>query len=255
MASSNDDKRTDKDSPVALITGGAQRIGTLTARSLHQAGCRIVIHYRHSREPARQLQSELNQEREDSVMLVQGDLLQVAKLKNLVDETKIAFGRLDILVNNASSFYPTVVGETDEQQFEDLIGTNLKAPYFLCQAAAPLLRKHRGCVINMTDIYAERPLEEHPVYCAAKAGLVSLTRSLARELAPEVRVNAVAPGAIIWPTQGGNEISRQRIISRTPLKRSGAPSDIANTIRFLALDAPFITGQIINVDGGRTVVP
>jgi len=255
MASENDVGQDSGNTPVALITGGAQRVGAVTARVLHQAGCRVVIHYRHSRDPARALQSELNASQENSVMLVQGDLLQVAKLKNLVDETKKTFGRLDILINNASTFYPTIIGDTDEQQFEDLIGTNLKAPFFLSQAAAPLLRSQRGCIVNMVDIYAERPLKDHAVYCAAKAAMISMTRSLARELAPEVRVNAVAPGAILWPADGGDEISRQRIISRTPLKRSGEPNDIAAAIHYLVLDAPFVTGQVINIDGGRTIVP
>jgi len=240
---------------VALITGGAHRLGAAIARLLHAQGMRLVIHYLRSEAAAHALQRELQAARPDSVMLVRGDLNHSEKLlKNLVFETVESFGRLDVLVNNAARFYPTPVGETTEEQWNDIVGTNLKAPYFLSQAAAPPLRKAGGCILNIADIYADRPLGKFPVYSIAKAGLVMLTKSLARELAPEVRVNAIAPGAILWPEGGMDEMSKQRVISRTPLKRSGEPEDIARTALYLVRDAEFVTGQVLGVDGGRAVV-
>lgn len=249
------DQSDNSEAPVALITGGAQRIGACIAQTLHARGLRLIVHHRHSRDEAQALQKSLNDVRENSVTLVQGDLVQPKATEALVAQAISAYGRLDVVVNNASSFFPTPVGQTEESDWQELIGINLKAPYFLTQAAAPWLRESSGCVVNIVDIYAERPLEEHPVYCAAKAGLVSLTKSLARELAPHVRVNAVAPGAILWPASGGDDVSRQRIISRTPLKRIGEPSDIADAVSFFATDSSFVTGQILAVDGGRAVVP
>lgn len=240
---------------VALITGGSRRIGATTARLLHSMGMRLVIHYRNSADDAELLRAELCEEREGSVMLVRGDLTEIAKVKNLVKQCTNEFGQLDVLINNASVFYPTPVSSATEDHWQDTMDTNLKAPFFLAQAAAPWLKKTSGCIINITDIYAERPLSDHPIYNASKAGLVSLTRSLARDLAPEIRVNAIAPGAIMWPESGVDEISQQRMISRTPLRSIGTADDIARAAAYLIHDAGFSTGQILNIDGGRTVVP
>jgi len=237
---------------VVLITGGARRVGAAISRLLHAAGASLMLHYRASAGEARLLQAELNGVRAGSVALIQADLLDVGKLASLVDQTLATFGRLDGLVNNASSFFPTPVGEITPATWEDLIGTNLRAPLFLSQAAAPALKRTQGAIVNITDIHAERPLKGYVVYTAAKAGLAGLTRSLARELAPEVRVNAVAPGPILWPDDGQfDELSRQRIVSHTPLRREGSPDDIARAVRFLLADAPYVTGETIAVDGGR----
>jgi pteridine reductase len=239
---------------VVLITGGAKRVGAATCRRLHSAGANIMLHYRVSAGEARLLQAELNHQRKDSVALIQADLLDTAKLPAMVEQTVQSFGRLDALVNNASSFFQTPVGEITAAAWEDLIGTNLRAPLFLSQAAAPALKKSLGAIVNITDIHAERPLKNYVVYSVAKAGLVGLTRSLARELAPEVRVNAVAPGPILWPDdESFDELSRQRIISHTPLKREGTPEDIAKAVHFLLAEATYVTGETINVDGGRHV--
>lgn len=240
---------------VALITGGGKRIGAAIARRLHQEGMNLILHYRSSDQEAHALQSELNAARGDSVVLIKGDLLDDHKISNLVQEAVNVHARLDVVVNNASTFYPTPLGKTTEQDWDDLIGTNLKAPYFLCQAAAPELARRGGCIINIADIYGERPLKQHPVYSIAKAGLIMLTRALARELAPEIRVNAVAPGAILWPENDRDRVAQQRIVSRTPLKRTGTAADIATTVLFLIRDADFVTGHVVPVDGGRSVVP
>jgi len=237
-----------------LITGGAKRVGAAVCRRLHAAGANLMLHYRASAGEARLLQAELNHQRENSVALIQADLLDLAKLPALVDQTLQSYGRLDALVNNASSFYPTQVGDITSENWEDLIGTNLRAPLFAAQAAAPALRKTQGSIVNITDIHAERPLKNYVVYSIAKAGLVGLTRSLARELAPEVRVNAVAPGPVLWPDdESFDELSRQRIISHTPLRREGTPDDVAKAVHFLLFDATYVTGETINVDGGRHV--
>jgi pteridine reductase len=239
---------------VVLITGGAKRVGAATCRRLHAAGANLMLHYRVSAGEARLLQAELNHQRKDSVALIQADLLDIAKLPAMVEQTVQSFGRLDALVNNASSFFQTPVGEITAAAWEDLIGTNLRAPLFLSQAAAPALKKSQGAIVNITDIHAERPLKNYVVYSVAKAGLVGLTRSLARELAPEVRVNAIAPGPILWPDdESFDELSRQRIISHTPLKREGTPEDIAKAVHFLLAEATYVTGETINVDGGRHV--
>ena len=239
---------------VVLITGGAKRVGAASARLLHAAGANLMIHYRSSATEARALQDELNAIRADSVTLIQADLHDTGGLPGLVHQTVATFGGLDVLLNNASSFYPTPVGDITERDWADLMGTNLKAPMFLSQAAAPELKKRHGCIINITDIHAERPMKSHVVYSVAKAGLVGLTKSLARELAPEVRVNGIAPGPILWPEGDSNfdEVSRQRIISHTMLKRAGDPHDIALAVRFFAMDTHFVTGQILAVDGGRS---
>ena len=239
---------------VVLITGGAKRVGAASARLLHAAGANLMIHYRSSAAEARALQDELNAVRAGSVALIQADLLDIGGLPSLVNQTVVTFGGLDVLLNNASSFYPTPVGTIAEKDWVDLMGSNLKAPLFLSQAAAPELKKRRGCIINITDIHAERPMKSYVVYSIAKAGLVGLTKSMARELAPEVRVNGIAPGPIMWPDGDTNfdEVSRQRIISHTMLKRAGDPIDIALAVRFFAMDTHFVTGQILAVDGGRS---
>jgi pteridine reductase len=239
---------------VVLITGGAKRVGAATCRRLHASGANLMLHYRESAGEARLLQAELNNQRKDSVALIQADLLDLGKLQSIVDQTLQTFSRLDALVNNASSFFQTPVGEITVAQWEDLIGTNLRAPMFLSQSAAPALKKSQGAIVNITDIHADRPLKNYVVYSVAKAGLVGLTRSLARELAPEVRVNAVAPGPILWPDDAAfDELSRQRIISHTPLRREGTPEDIAKAVHYLLADATYVTGETINVDGGRHV--
>lgn len=239
---------------VALVTGGAHRLGATIARALHALGMRLVIHYHSSEAAARALQKELNDVRADSVMLVRGDLANGEKLhRNLVFETVERFGRLDVLVNNAARFYPTPIGTATETQWSDLVDTNLKAAFFLSQAAAPHLKKSAGVIVNITDIYGERSLPEYPIYSITKAGLIMLTKSMARELGPEIRVNAVSPGAVLWPASGADEMSKQRLISRTPLKRSGEPDDIARAVVFIVRDAAFMTGQIIAIDGGRLI--
>lgn len=238
---------------VALITGAAHRIGATTARTLHDAGMNIVIHYRNSERAAKALQQGLLQLRPDSVALVQGDLQQIAEFNTLIQQAHSNWTRLDVLINNASTFYPTPVGTITEEHWGDLVGTNLKAPLFLAQAAAPYLQKQQGNIINIVDIHADRPLKEHTVYSIAKAGLAMLTRSLARELGPEIRVNGIAPGAILWPENEMDDATKREILSRTALKRSGEPADIAHTTLFLIRDAHYTTGQILNVDGGRTL--
>ncbi|MCA3129677.1 MAG: pteridine reductase [Betaproteobacteria bacterium] len=240
---------------VVLITGGARRVGAAICRRLHAEGASLMIHYRRSMAEARALQAELNAIRADSVALAQADLLNMAHLPALVNDTVQRFERLDVLVNNASSFHATPVGEIDESDWDDLVGTNLKTPLFLSQAAAPHLRRAEGCIVNIVDIHVERPLKNYLVYNAAKGGLVALTRSLARELGPEIRVNGVAPGPILWPEDEtwSDELARQRIVNTTLLKRTGEPDDIARAVRFLVCDAPYVTGQILNVDGGRSV--
>ena len=240
---------------VVLVTGAAKRLGAATARLLHAHGARIAVHYHRSAAPAVALVAELNALRPDSAVALRADLLDVDALAALVDATVAAFGKLTVLVNNASTFYPTPVGTITAAQFDDLIGTNLRAPLFLTQAAAPQLREHGGQVVNIVDIHATRPLKAHPVYCAAKAGLHMLTQSMARELAPAVRVNGVAPGPILWPEgiAPPDAALQERILDRTALKRMGSPGDVAKAVLFFLKDAPYVTGQILAVDGGRTV--
>ena len=239
---------------VVLVTGGARRVGAAICRRLHAAGANLLVHYRSAALEARALQVELNARRADSVALAQADLLKTAACSQLVKAALKQFGQLDALVNNASSFYATAIGEITEQAWDDLIGTNLKAPLFLAQAAAPELRKQHGCIVNLVDIHADLPMRNHPVYTAAKGGLAALTRALARDLGPEIRVNGVAPGTILWPDDETwrDEVSRQRIINQSALKRIGEPDDIAKAVQFLLADAPYVTGQIIAVDGGRS---
>tara|TARA_B100000686_G_scaffold86100_1_gene92927 strand:- start:11650 stop:12405 length:756 start_codon:yes stop_codon:yes gene_type:complete len=242
-------------SKVALITGGAKRIGAAIATTLHAAGMDLVIHFRRSAAEAQSLADALNDTRPNSVVLVKGDLEKSEDSTVLAQQAIEAFGRMDALINNASAFFPTPIGEVTNDDWEALMGVNLKAPFFLSQACAKTLTSTHGAIINLTDIYADRPLPHHPVYSASKAGLVALTRSLAQELGPNVRVNAIAPGAIIWPESNDSEENQNEIIRRTPLGRLGDPQDIADTVKFLLRDAPFITGQIINVDGGRSARP
>lgn len=236
-----------------LITGGARRVGAEIVRTLHAAGANVLIHYRSSAAAALALRQELNRIRAGSVAVQAVDLLDPEAADTLVGAVLREFGRLDILINNASTFYPTPVGEITFAHWDDLMGSNLKAPLFLSQAAAPSLRRQCGLIINIVDIHALRPLKRHPVYSIAKAGLTMLTRSLARELGPEVRVNGIAPGPVLWPEHDMDDALKREIIARTALKRCGTPQDIARTALFLAKDAPYVTGQIIAVDGGRSI--
>ena len=242
------------DNPVVLITGAGIRIGAETARILHAAGASVVLHYHTSSAAAETLAAGLNHQRAGSALALRGNLLQPGEPETLVEKATAYYGRLDGLVNNASIFYPTPVGHINEEAWHDLIGTNLKAPLFLAQAAAPWLRQKRGMIVNMTDIHAQRPLQHYTLYCTAKAGLLGLTYALALDLAPEIRVNAIAPGAIAWPGDGSYSPEQQQtVIDSTLLKRVGSMTDIAKTIRFLMFDAPYITGQVIAVDGGRSL--
>jgi len=237
---------------VVLITGAARRVGATIARKLHAAGATVVIHYHRSAEQAQALAAELNSVRPSSVTPLGGNLLDLRVLDSLVDATLARHGHLDILVNNASTFYPTPVGEITEAQWDDLMGTNLKAPLFLSQAAAPHLKAREGLILNIADIHGIRPLRHHTVYSPAKAGLIMLTQALARELAPHVRVNAIAPGPVEFPEKGLTEEMKQAIIDKTLLKRRGSPEDIARAALYFASEAPYVTGQVLAVDGGRS---
>ncbi|NOT18855.1 MAG: pteridine reductase [Sideroxydans sp.] len=238
-----------------LVTGGAKRVGAAIVRRLHAAGANLVIHFNRSQAEAMALRAELNQARANSAHCVQADLLKVAALRPMVEEATRCFGQLDALVNNASSFYATPLVDVDEAQWLDLMGTNLKAPLYLSQAAAAELKRCKGCIVNIADIHAERPMQGHLLYSVAKTGLVALTKSLAQELSPQVRVNAVAPGVIVWPEGDAwqDAAQRQKIVAHTLLKREGEPDDIAKAVKFLIADAPYITGQVIAVDGGRSI--
>lgn len=236
-----------------LVTGGAKRLGAAIGRKLHAAGASIVVHYNQSRPAADALVADLDAARAGSALAVCADLHDLERLPALVEAALNRYGRLDVLVNNASTFYPTPVGTITPAQFDDLVGTNLRAPLFLCQAAAGALRRSQGLIINMVDIHARRPLRNHPVYSAAKAGLVMLTKSLARELGPEVRVNGIAPGPVLWPERDLDDVLKAEIIARTALKRSGSPDDVARAALFLATEAPYVTGQVVTVDGGRSL--
>jgi pteridine reductase len=240
---------------VVLVTGAARRIGAAIARKLHASGANVVLHCHRSRADAERLRDQLNDERGASCAVVQADLLDLRALPGLVEDAARAFGRLDALVNNASSFYPTPFGTIGEDEWTDLVGSNLRAPLFLSQAAAPLLRESRGAIVNLVDIHAERPLKDFVVYSVAKAGLAGLTRALALELGPDVRVNGVAPGAILWPDgdQHFAASEKGRITAQTPLKRIGEPDDVAGAVKYLLFDAPFVSGQILAVDGGRGI--
>ncbi|WP_093289941.1 pteridine reductase [Pseudoxanthomonas sp. CF125] len=240
-------------SPAALITGSARRIGAAIARRLHAQGYDLALHYRGSAAEMQALAAELESARAGSVLTLQADLSEFDRLPELVARTVGRFGRLDALVNNASTFQPTAIGDTTPQQWDALFASNARAPFFLAQAAAPHLKAARGAIVNLADIYAERPLAGHTVYCMAKAALLMATQSLALELAPEVRVNAVAPGAILWPEQDHSDAAKQSMLGRTPLARTGTPEEIAEAVRWLLQDATYTTGQVIRVDGGRTL--
>lgn len=236
-----------------LITGAAKRIGASCARVLHDEGCNIFLHYRSSKQDVLRLFKELNNKRPDSVKMMQADLLNIDDLTQLAVEAELAWEGLDVLVNNASAFYPQTIGGVTEQQWDELLGSNLKAPFFLSQKLSDTLIANQGCIINIIDIHAERGLKDYPVYSIAKAGLAAMTRILAKELGPDVRVNGVSPGAIIWPEQDMTEQDKVEILQRVALKRTGEPDDIAKTVRFLIAEANYVTGQIITVDGGRTL--
>ena len=237
----------------ALVTGAARRIGAVIAETLHQAGAGVIIHYFNSADSADALADRLNKERAGSAVTVQCDLRETSELDRMLAEVVARSGRLDVLINNASSFYPTPPGSISAEQWHDLIGTNLKAPLFLSQAALPHLRKTKGTIVNIVDVHWQRPLRNHAVYGAAKAGLAMLTRSLAKDLGPDIRVNGVSPGAILWPEAGLTERIRESIIQQIPLKRAGEPRDVAAAVLFLVRDAPYVNGQILAVDGGRSV--
>ncbi|MEM7400506.1 MAG: pteridine reductase [Pseudomonadota bacterium] len=238
---------------MVLITGAARRVGAEMVRHLHQAGLNIVIHYRSSSKDASALAEQLNAQRSNSIKLLKGDLKDYQSIPKLVADGINTFGRIDALINNASSFYPTDIKEVNEEVWEDLVGVNLKAPMYLTQSLATELKKNKGCIVNIVDIHGDRPLKGYSIYSIAKAGLIMLTKSMARELAPDIRVNGIAPGAIMWPEEQHYEGIHQAIIERTALKREGHPKDIAETALFLIEKAGYITGQIIAVDGGRTL--
>jgi pteridine reductase len=236
-----------------LITGAARRIGAACARRLHQEGCHVIVHYKSSEREALELCSELNRSRPDSASVLQADLLGMEQLKGVADRAQKISGGIDVLINNASVFYSTPFGEVSEAQWDELLGSNLKAPFFLAQALGGTLTARRGCIVNIVDIHAERGLPGFSVYSLAKAGLAAMTRVLAKEMGPEVRVNGVAPGAIIWPEQGLSDQKKEEILQHLALKRSGEPDDIAKAVLFLIRDADYMTGQILTVDGGRTL--
>ena len=241
------------DRPVALITGAGRRVGAVTARTLHAAGYDLALHYRRSADDARTLADELERQRGGSTLLLQAELADLPALPAMIERLLAHYGRLDALVNNASAFFPTPLGTATPQQWNELFASNAQAPFFLSQAAIPALREARGSIVNMVDIYAERPLAEHPLYCMAKAALAAMTRSLALELGPDIRVNGVAPGAVLWPSDGKPYADQQAMLARTPLARAGSPEDVAGAVLWLLRDAPYVTGQIIRVDGGRTL--
>ncbi|TWI05891.1 pteridine reductase [Luteimonas cucumeris] len=238
--------------PIALVTGAARRIGADIARHLHAAGYDIALHYRNAAADAQALATELETARAGSTLLLQADLAEFDRLPELVAQTVGRFGRLDALVNNASSFMPTPLGTATPAHWDALFASNARAPFFLAQAAAPHLKATRGAIVNLVDIYAQRPLRDHAVYCMAKAALAMATQSLALELAPQVRVNAVAPGAILWPENDTSDDRKQEVLlARTPLARTGTAREIAEAVRWLLQDATYTTGQILRVDGGR----
>lgn len=247
------DDRPGADRPVALITGAGRRVGAVIARTLHAAGYDVALHYRHSAADARALADELEAQRSGSTLLLQAELAELSTLPGMIDQLLERYGRLDALVNNASAFFSTPADTATAEQWNALFASNAQAPFFLSQAAIPALRASGGAIVNMIDIYAERPLAGHPLYCMAKAALAAMTRSLALDLGPDIRVNGVAPGAVLWPGDGKAYDDQQAMLARTPLQRSGSPDDVASAVLWLLRDAPFVTGQIIRVDGGRTL--
>ena len=244
------------DTRVALVTGAAHRIGAAIARELHAAGCAVLLHCRSSRAEADALAAELKAMRHDSAAVLQADLSQLQQVEQLAAAAIAHWGHIDLLVNNASGFFPTPVGTVNEAEWDSLFASNLKGPFFLSQALEPALRKRRGAIVNIVDVYAELPLAQHAVYTMAKAGMAMMTRALAQELGPEVRVNGVSPGAILWPAEENPELGgakAEALLAQTALKRIGEPSDIARAVRYLGLEAGYVTGQILAVDGGRTL--
>jgi pteridine reductase len=237
----------------ALVTGSARRIGACIARTLHERGCNLVLHYQSSADDADTLAAELNAIRDGSAVTVKADLANGEAISRLVAEVRSRIPRLDLLVNNASRFFPTAVGETSRRQWDDLMESNLAGPYFLTQALLPEIKAARGSVVNILDVHALRPMKRHAVYSMAKAGLTMMTHALARELGPEVRVNGVAPGAILWPENDMQEAERQKILEKIVLGKAGEPRDIASAVAYLGLDAPYVTGQVLAVDGGRSL--
>jgi len=237
----------------ALVTGAAARIGAAICKTLHSRGCDVLLHYNSSHEAAERLADQLNEDRANSVSLAQADLSSPAGLEGLAEQTKVQFGKLDILVNNASRFYPTQIGGTLAWQWDDLMNSNLRGPYFLAQALLDELRTAGGSIVNILDVYAERPMRGHAVYCISKAGMAMMTMALAKELGPSIRVNGVAPGAILWPENKPEAGEKQSVLERTALGRLGDPLDIASAVAYLALEAPYVTGQILSVDGGRSL--
>jgi pteridine reductase len=237
--------------PVALITGASRRVGAVVARTLHGAGYDLALHYRQSSDEAKALADELEQQRPHSTLLLQADLSDLSALPGLIDTLLAHFGRLDALINNASAFYATPLGSATPTQWDELFASNAQAPFFLTQAAIPALREARGGIVNMLDIYAERPLKGYTLYCMAKAALSAMTRSLALELGPDIRVNGIAPGAVMWPSEGKSDAEKQEMLSRTPLDRAGTPEDVASAILWLLRDAHYTTGHVIPIDGGR----
>ena len=239
--------------PVVLITGAARRVGASIARTLHAAGYDLALHCRHSRRELDALIGELEQRRGSSTLALQAELGDVDALPDLVNDTIARFGRLDGLVNNASAFFPTPLESVTTQQWDELFASNARAPFFLAKAAARHLRERAGAIVNLLDIYAQRPLPGYSVYCMAKAAQAAMTEALAHELGPEVRVNGVAPGAVMWPESGKSYANKDEIIARTPLKRAGSAEDVASAVLWLLRDASFVTGQIVRVDGGRSL--
>lgn len=236
-----------------LITGAARRIGASCARVLHQQGCNVFLHYRQSKQQAQALCQELNKIRAGSASLIQADLLKLDEISAVVETVEATWGSLDVLINNASSFYPQNVAEVTEQDWDSLVGSNLKAPFFLSQKFTELLSVRNGCIVNIIDIHADRGLKGYPVYSITKAGLAAMTKVLAKELGPKIRVNGVSPGAVLWPENEMLDAEKAEIIQRIALKRVGEPEDIAKAVKFLVFDAGYITGQTIIVDGGRTL--
>jgi pteridine reductase len=239
--------------PVALITGGAKRVGAVIARTLHTAGYDLALHCRHSVNEAKALAAELTAQRANSTLVLQAELADTRNLPRLIDATLTRYGRLDALVNSASAFYPTPIDTASVEQWNELFASNAQAPFFLAQAALPALRTAHGAIVNLVDIYAERSIANYPIYVMAKGALVAMTRTLALDLAPDIRVNGIAPGAVMWPSDGKSYDDQQAMMARTPLGRAGTPEDVAGTVLWLLRDAPFVTGQIIRVDGGRSI--
>jgi pteridine reductase len=244
---------TDSSRPVVVITGAAKRVGAVMAEAFCEAGYDLAISYRHSRAEAEAVAARCEAKRAQSCMALPLDLADTSALAPFIDRVAARHGRIDALINNASSFFPTPLAQANEAQWDELFAANAKAPFFLARAAAPHLARTRGCIVNLVDIYGERPLAQHPIYCMAKAALGMMTMALAKDLGPDIRVNGIAPGAVLWPESGKAEVERRELLARTPLGRAGDPADLARAALFLVRDAPYITGEILRVDGGRAL--